>query len=203
MRIFMVLMIVALAAGCTVGPDYIRPKIDVPAAYRFEDKEARDTANTQWWRQFQDPVLDALIIEALSNNKNIRLAAANVEKAAGVLTQTRSSLFPQIDYSGSGTKQRSSEAGRNPRARFGGQPADHVPVARQRQLGDRPLGPHPAISPKRRRPDLLSTEEAKRGVILSLVSSVASDYIQLLGLDMQLDDRQAHACHLCRIGQAL
>jgi len=102
MRIFTVLIIAALAAGCMVGPDYIRPKIDVPAAYRFEDKEAQDTANTLWWRQFQDPVLDALIIEALSNNKSIRIAAANVEKAAGVLTQTRSSLFPQIDYSGSG-----------------------------------------------------------------------------------------------------
>lgn len=114
MRYIMVFIMIAWVAGCTVGPDYIRPNINAPAAYRFEDKEAQDTANTDWWKQFQDPVLDALIREALLNTKDIRLAAANVEKAAGVLTQTRSTLFPQIDYSGSGAKQRASEQGATP-----------------------------------------------------------------------------------------
>ena len=47
--------------------------------------EAAGTANTEWWKQFQDPVLDGLIAEALANNKNVKIAAANVEQAAGVL----------------------------------------------------------------------------------------------------------------------
>ncbi len=183
MRFFMVFIMAAWVAGCRVGPDYIHPNINVPDAYRFEDKEARDTANTDWWKQFQDPVLDALIIEALLNNKNIRLAAANVEKAAGVLTQTRSTLFPQIDYSGSGTKQRSSEQGAvsslmtNPRTTYQllADASWEIDLwGRIRRLSEAAQA------------DLLATEEAKRGVILSLVSSVAGSYIQLLGLDMQL-----------------
>ena len=181
MRIFMVLIIAAFVASCTVGPDYIRPNVDVPAAYRFEDKETRDTANTEWWKQFNDPALDALIIEALSNNKNIRIAAANIEKAAGVLTQTRSPFFPQIGYGGSGTKQRVGEQG--PSSATNPQTAYQLLAnasweidlwGRIRRLSDAAQA------------NLLATEEARSGIILSLVSSVASNYIQLLGYDMQL-----------------
>jgi multidrug efflux system outer membrane protein len=171
MRIFMVLMFTALVAGCTVGPDYIRPNIDVPAAYRFEDKEARDTANTQWWQQFQDPELDALIVEALLNNRSIRLAAANVEKAAGVLTQTRSSLFPQIDYSGSGTKQRASEQGATP------VPASVTNPQTTYQLlanasWEIDLWGRIRRQSEAAQADLLASEEAKRGVILDRKSVV-------------------------------
>lgn len=185
MRIFTVLILVGLVAGCTVGPDYIRPNVDVPAAYRFEDKEVRDTANTEWWKQFQDPVLDALIIEALSNNKNIRIAAANVEKAAGVLTQTRSPLFPQIGYSGSGTKQRATEEGATPVPSSVANPQTTYQFLANASWEIDLWGRIRRLS-EAAQASLLSTEEAKRGVILSLVSSVAGDYIQLLGLDMQL-----------------
>ena len=185
MRFFMVFIMTAWVAGCTVGPDYIHPKVNAPAAYRFEDKEARDTANTEWWRQFQDPVLDALIIEALLNNKNIRLAAANVEKAAGVLTQTRSSLFPQIDYSGSGTKQLASEQGATPVPSSVANPQTTYQLLGNASWEVDLWGRIRRLS-EAAQADLLSTEEAKRGIILSLVSSVASNYIQLLGLDMQL-----------------
>jgi multidrug efflux system outer membrane protein len=51
--------------GCAVGPDYQRPKVDIPQAWRFEEKEALDVANTAWWEQFNDPVLNELIQIAL------------------------------------------------------------------------------------------------------------------------------------------
>ena len=92
-----------------MGPDYLRPRVDAPAAFRFEPQAAAETANTAWWKQFGDPVLDALIDEALAHNLNVKIAAANVEQAAGVLTQTRSSMFPQVGYSGSGEKARTPE----------------------------------------------------------------------------------------------
>ena len=47
--------------GCMVGPNYHRPKVDIPQAWRFEDKEAQDVANLAWWEQFNDPVLNELI----------------------------------------------------------------------------------------------------------------------------------------------
>ena len=81
-------------AGCTLGPDYKRPDVTAPAAFQYEPKDAAATADTPWWQQFQDPVLEQLINEALAHNTNIQIAAANVEQAAAFLTQTRSQLFP-------------------------------------------------------------------------------------------------------------
>src|SRR5450432_1647537 len=94
----------AVLAGCMMGPDYTRPKVDAPAAFRVEPKAAADTANTEWWKQFNDPVLDALIAEALANNLNVKIAAANILQASGLLVQTRSDLFPQVGYSGTGER---------------------------------------------------------------------------------------------------
>ena len=63
--------------GCiTVGPDYQRPAVDTPAAWRVEEKEVRDLANTAWWEQFNDPVLNGLIAAALQENKDLLIATA-------------------------------------------------------------------------------------------------------------------------------
>ena len=59
-----IFLVVALAvtalslAGCMVGPDYRRPAVDMPQSYHYEEQDARDTVNTDWWMQFGDPVLD-------------------------------------------------------------------------------------------------------------------------------------------------
>jgi len=108
MRALAILFICGSVAGCAVGPDYVKPKVETPQDYRFADKDVKDTANTEWWKQFEDPVLDQLIAEALVNNKNIQIAAANVEQAAGVLTQTRSQYYPQVNYNAAATRQRAS-----------------------------------------------------------------------------------------------
>ena len=68
--------------ACAVGPDYHRPAIETPAAYEYLPKDTADTINTEWWKQFGDPVLDQLIAEALANNKSVKQAAANVQQAA-------------------------------------------------------------------------------------------------------------------------
>src|SRR5437773_769866 len=107
----LLLMLALVVSGCTMGPDYTRPPVDAPAAFRFEPKAVAETANTAWWKQFNDPVLDQLIDTALGNNLNVKVAAANVEQAAGVFTQTRSGLFPQIGYTATGERARTSEAG--------------------------------------------------------------------------------------------
>jgi multidrug efflux system outer membrane protein len=178
--------VVILFAGCAVGPDYVRPPLDVPDAFRYEVKEAQETANTEWWRQFNDPVLDKLIAEALTNNRNVKIAASNIEQTAGVLMQTRAAFFPQIGYEGSGTKQRASEEGsaialipgvKNPQTSYQAlwNASWEIDLwGRIRRLSESA------------RAQLFSTEEAWRGLILSLVASVVSDYIQLLGLDEQL-----------------
>ena len=115
-RVFIVAVACALT-GCMVGPDYTRPEVNAPKAFIYATKDAADTANTTWWKQYHDPVLDGLINEALANNLNVKVAVANVEQAAGVLTQTRSGLFPQIGYDGTAGRARST---RTCRARMPG-----------------------------------------------------------------------------------
>jgi multidrug efflux system outer membrane protein len=184
-RGLIVLAFAVLLTGCTVGPDYVRPVVDVPDAFRYEDGDAREIANTEWWKQFQDPVLDTLITEALSHNRNIKIAAANVEQAAGVLMQVRSPLFPQIGYSAGGTKQRASEESATPLP-----PTVSNPQTSYQALSSASweidLWGRIRRTSEAARAEMFATEEARRGVILSLVASVACNYIQLLGLDEQL-----------------
>ena len=185
MRGLMVLAFTALLAACTVGPDYVRPVIDVPDAFNNGDSNAHQSANIAWWKQFQDPVLDSLITEALANNRNIKIAVANIEQAAAVLTQTQSAFYPQIGYGGSGARERASEAETisvplimpNPRTSYEVLASASWEIdlwGRIRRLSESAQA------------ELLATEAAWHGVILSLVASVANTYIQLLGLDEQL-----------------
>ena len=142
-----------------------------------------ETANTEWWKQFNDPVLDLLIAEALANNKNVKIAAANVEQAAGILMTTRSALFPQVGYEANAIRQR---------------------VSRNNAIGapnENPFNIHQILAgatweidlwgrirrlSEAAQANLLATDEARRGVILSLVSGVAASYIQLRAFDEQL-----------------
>ncbi len=170
-----------------VGPNYHRPAVDTPQSFRFEEKDARDTANTDWWKQFEDPALDTLIAEALANNRTVKIAAANIEQATGVLMQTRAPLFPQISYSGSAVRERLSQLNYatavpptvpNPLSSFqlfAGANWEIDLWGRIRRLSESAQA------------SLFATVEARCGVILSLVTSVATSYIQLIALDDQLE----------------
>lgn len=81
--------------GCLLGPNYSREPVPTPATFRFAAAEVADTANTEWWKQFQDPVLDDLIATALANNKDVKIAAARVRQFMGQFVTTRSALFPK------------------------------------------------------------------------------------------------------------
>ena len=183
--ILLLIQILGLTAGCAVGPDYRRPGLSVPGSYRYEVKDANGTVNTEWWRQFEDPVLDALIDEALANNKNVKIAAAKIEQASGILIQTRSPIFPQLNYSGIAERQRFTEYAATPLS-----PAVPNPQTAYQILGSASweidLWGRIRRLTESAQANLLATEYAKRGVVLSLVASVASSYIQLRGLDEQL-----------------
>lgn len=182
---FIVLLLIFIITGCMVGPDYVKPAIQAPTVFMYEDKGVQETANTAWWKQFQDPALDALINEALANNKNVKIAAANVTKAAAVLMETRSPLFPQLSYSGIGERQRLSELNATPLSATVPNPQTSYQVLAGASWEVDLWGRIRRLS-ESAQAELFATEEAWRGVILSLVASVAGDYIQLLGLDEQL-----------------
>ena len=186
MRIALVTAVSLVAlAGCMMGPDYERPGVDVPKAWRYEPATAANTADTEWWKQFGDPVLDQLIVDALANNKDVRIAAANVERAAAVLTQTRSPLYPQVNYGASAGRYRYSESGTTDIATGMSNPTSYVSVLAGASWEIDLWGRVQRLS-QAAQAGVLSSEEARRGVVLTLVAQVATSYVQLRGYDEQL-----------------
>jgi multidrug efflux system outer membrane protein len=189
----------AITAGfaltaCTVGPDYVRPAVDVPAAWRIDYPKAAEVADTQWWKQFGDPVLDDLIDATLRENRDIRIAVARVEQAMGGLMATRSQLFPQLGYGADATRTRQSRVGTTPI------PEPFSPyfsvyqgsVAAQWQLDL--FGRVQRLS-EAAQAQVYATEQAKRGVVLTLVAGVSTSYIALRALDRQLAIAQSTAAN--------
>lgn len=186
-------VVIVTLAGCAVGPDYRRPSVDAPEAFRFEEKEAKDVANTAWWELFQDPVLNELIGIALKENKDVKIAAARIDQFLGQLSSTRSLLFPQVSASLAGTRQRLSEIGTVPPLS-----SSVEPILNQYQAALSVSWEIDVFGRIRRqteaaRANVLASEEGRRATILTLVSSVASSYIALRELDRQLDIAKATA----------
>src|SRR4029453_15280630 len=102
-----VLLVCMLAlAGCMVGPDYERPRVDLPSSFpRAESVAAAEPmVQTDWWRLFGDPTLDDLVAAALAENTDIRQAVARIEEADANLRAVRAALFPEIDLSGNANR---------------------------------------------------------------------------------------------------
>jgi len=168
--------------GCMVGPNYHRPAVQTPTAFRDlkEDQQAQaqtaSFADLPWWQVFQDPQLQELIRTALKENYDLQLATERIAAARSQVTITRSSLFPQVQAGGnfSGGKDPSTQSKSNILALT----AD---AAFQLDLFGRLRRATQAS-----RAELLATEDARNTVILTLVSDVASDYFTLLQLDLEL-----------------
>lgn len=172
--------------GCTVGPDFVRPKVDSPENWRIDYAAAAQVSNLRWWEQFNDPVLDGLIDTALRENKDVRIAAARVMEFAARVDIARSGFFPQIGYNGQASRNRAS------RESFGGVPAgsdrDYNDYSATLSAGwEIDLWGRIRRATEASRAELLAQQENRRSVILSLVSSVATTYVTLRQLDRQLE----------------
>ena len=179
------LLAAAALAGCTLGPDYRRPEIAAPAAFQYEPKDAAATADTLWWQQFHDPVLDGLITEALAHNTNVQIAAANVGQAAALLTQTRSQLFPALGVGAGAQRERTREPAFAALIPNYPNPASAYQAALQASW-ELDLWGRIRRQSEAAYANVLAGAEARRGVILTLVAQVATSYLQLRGLDAQL-----------------
>jgi len=185
-RLLTTLALAVLAGGCAIGPDYARPVVAEPPTFRGQAAvEAASLADAPWWQAFEDPSLRALIEEALRQNYDVRIAAARVQEARARLGVARSDLYPSLDYGVDGG-----------RAKVGpgvqGSPGGPVPNARNFYSASMSLSWEIDIWGRVRRltesarADLFATEEARRGVWLTLVSDLGQAYFELLELDQQL-----------------
>jgi multidrug efflux system outer membrane protein len=182
----LVLLLALLAGGCTVGPDYKRPAVDVPAGWRLDEKEAKDLANSSWWRQFHDPVLNELISISLRENKDLLIAAARIEEFAGRYGIVRADLFPQVGASGEYSRQRVTELGENRLSPTYKATTDSF-SANVNASWEIDLWGKIRRSTEAAKAQLLASEEGRKAVVLSLVANVASAYINLRDLDRQLE----------------
>jgi multidrug efflux system outer membrane protein len=167
-----------------VGPNYQRPVVETPPSWRLEEKEAKILANTAWWEQFDDPVLNDLIQIALQENKDVKVAATRIEQFVGQYVTTRAALFPQIGAGATGGMQRATEHGFTPFPSSVKNPNDYWEIFLN---GNWEIDIWGKIrrATEASRAQILSSEEGRRTVILTLVASVAGTYIDLRDADME------------------
>lgn len=185
-KLLFAIFILLAFTGCMVGPDYKRPTVDIPKSWRITEKNAEDVTDTAWWEQFGDPALDGLIKTAIQNNKDLKVASYRVEEFEGQVITTRAPLFPQVGAGVSAERNRLSEKGQIPFSSGLKNPAN-IFSASINASWELDLWGRIRRSTEAARADLLGTEEAKRGIILTLVTQVAGSYVNLLDLDNQLD----------------
>jgi multidrug efflux system outer membrane protein len=173
----------ALLAGCAIGPDYKRPAVAEPPTFRGQETaEAVSFADAPWWEVFQDPILQALIQEALQRNYDVAIAAARVQEARANVGVARSDYFPSLDYNvGAG------------RSKVGpgilGAPGGPVPNATNFYSASTIMSWELDVWGRIRRSNesaraaLLATEDARRAVWLTL--SATWSLLQLLALDVR------------------
>ncbi len=184
--------IAAALSACTVGPNYVRPTVDTPPAWRIDYPKAADVANLKWWEQFGDPVLDQLVETALRDNRDLRVAAARVDQFIGALTATGSQLYPQLGYGADATRARASTVSMPPL------PPTLDPYFSLYNVSLGASWQTDLFGRVRRQTEaaqaqVYASEQGQRGVVLTLVAGVATSYIVLRSLDRQLEIAQATA----------
>jgi len=190
-KILLILGLFVWLNGCTLAPKYTRPKAPIPAEWPQGEayKGAKAIPGTptaqelSWQDFFTDRKLQKIIETALSNNRDLRLAALNVERARALYGVQRAELFPSVNATGSESKQRSSSDLTRPgEPRTTKQFSVNLGIAsweidffgRIRSLKEQALQQY------------LATEEARRSAQIALVSEVARAYLTLAA------DRENH-----------
>lgn len=204
------LFLLLVTTGCAVGPNYKRPKADVPDTYRgapepgaqsnpaqqgsqpaggqaqqVSTPAVQSLGDQKWWEVFQDPQLQDLVHTALKQNYDVRIAATRILEARAQLGITRADQLPTVSAGVSGVNERVAK--QKPINREYETSANSVDASMYWELDF--WGKYRRAT-QAARADLLATEWARRAVINSLVSDVASAYFQLRALDLQLEISQ-------------
>jgi multidrug efflux system outer membrane protein len=176
------LALVALGA-CTVGPNYQRPPVSIPDQFYGAPAgtDAASLADVQWFDLFKDATLRTLITESLQNGYDVRIAAARVEEARARYGIAGSQRFPTVGYSAAYDYGHTSTFA-SPSDATGGIIIANVNAGWEADLWGRIRRLNEAA-----RAEYFATEEARRGVLLSLIAEVASAYFDLRELDAELD----------------
>jgi len=181
------LLALLLMVGCAIGPNYHRPAAAVPMQFNDSSDPAstNSLADLPWWEIFNDAALTNLIHTALTNNYDIAIAAARVEQARALAEQAHSQFFPQAGYDVNGYRGKNALAGAA-NSEGNGTTASSFEAALNASWEIDLWGRVRRLN-EAARAQFFASEEARRGVRLSLIAEVAQDYFQLLELDKELE----------------
>ncbi|MEO8102733.1 MAG: efflux transporter outer membrane subunit [Betaproteobacteria bacterium] len=176
---------VASLSACTVGPDYQRPKMDLPPSHAAIPAGATlAQPSSNWWTTFNDPLLDRVMAEALKNNLDLAAAAARVTEAQAQLGLAVSDQVPSVYAAASRERNRNSEASTNSGP---GQPLqstnNRVTLNVSYEIDF--WGKYRRAS-EAARAELLSVEANRDALRLSLATQVVQGYFNLLSLDSRI-----------------
>ncbi|MDR2926053.1 MAG: efflux transporter outer membrane subunit [Azoarcus sp.] len=204
LRVLCAALAAALAAGCTLAPGYERPALPVPSAWDTPNSETTSegaaASELPWRDYFTDTRLRTIIELALTNNRDLRIAALNIERARAMYRIQRADILPSVDLAGGQNAQRVPES-----LSQTGQPY----VSRQfsttanasweldffgriRSLNDQAIETY------------LATEEARRSSQISLVAEISNAWLtlaadrELLELARRTFDTQQKSVELIR-----
>jgi len=186
-RLIALSLIMLLASGCAVGPNYKRPSVDVPGAYRgavpqaAQQPTAESLGDQKWWELFQDQQLQDLIHTALQQNYDVRIAATRILQAQAQVGITRADQLPTISGGVEAVNQRSARSKFFPAFETSSNQVD-LSLAWELDF----WGKYRRAT-ESARANLLATQWARQAVISTLVSDVAAAYFQLRELDLELE----------------
>ena len=186
MKHFLFFFILINLISCTlIGPDYKRPEINLPNTYHQEsNKENAVTDLNNWWKLYEDPLLNELIDKALIKNTDINAAIARLEEADAYLKQVGAALIPSVDLT--------SQANRTKATENGIVPSSFVKPYRKNfnvQLGtsfELDFWGRLRRAKESARAEYISSQYSKDTVILSLQSTLVSNYLLLRSIDSQI-----------------
>jgi multidrug efflux system outer membrane protein len=190
LRCFSIALPVFLLAACTVGPNYQRPKTDVPGGYRGVPATAPAAASSEslgdakWWTVFRDEQLQSLIRTALQQNYDLRIAAERVLAAQAQLRIARSDQYPSAGVGVAGTTEREPSSPMSPSYQW-----SYMQVGGSASWDIDFWGKYRRAT-EAARANLAQTEWGKRAVVSTLVANVASAYFRLRALDLALEITQ-------------
>ena len=182
------LLPLVLLAGCTVGPNYRRPAVPVPAVYRSAPAQSSASlADTKWADLFQDETLRQLLAVALKDNLDLAQAAERVGEARARFRIAGASRYPFLYATGQFAANRSSLIGANTEVPPGTSLDVSYTQAGAALSWELDLWGRLRRLTESARAQYLASEEARRGVIVSLIGDVAANYFTLRERDLELE----------------
>lgn len=169
--------------GCTLAPTASPPAVDTPTTWR-EPIENPTAPQAFWWKELGDPTLDGLITEALENNQDLKVATARVDTFVHKLGIVRSKLYPELSTLATAERQKASQ--NTPFSLPGTNPIANTFSLILKAAYELDLWGRIRSSSEAALENLLTAAENRRTVILTLITSVATSYIELLQYDQEL-----------------